>query len=80
MTVYGQVYNDWIEKGGENDVLYGNMLESMPVVTAEQINKRVSEFKSNWLRFENRVRLLKRISLLNLNCVLERAFRSCEIN
>lgn len=40
----------------ENDV-YGNMLESMPVVTVEQINKRASEFKSNWLRFENRVRL-----------------------
>ena len=76
MTVYGQVYNDWIEKGGENDVLYGNMLESMPVVTVEQINKRASEFKSNWLRFENRVRLAETNKSLEFKLrVLERAFR-----
>lgn len=47
--VNGSVYRKWVEAGGENEVLFGNMLQRAGVVTVPQIDERKEEFKSKWL-------------------------------
>jgi hypothetical protein len=49
-VVNDKVYRAWIEAGGDNEVLFGNMLQSPVVVTVDNINARAAEFKSSWLR------------------------------
>lgn len=44
------VYKDWIEAGGENEILFGNMLSKNPLITVDQINAAATELKAAWTR------------------------------
>jgi hypothetical protein len=48
--VYGSVYKAWIEAGGSNEVLYGNMLELPAVATVEKLNEKAEALKIKWNR------------------------------
>lgn len=44
------VYRDWIEAGGDNDVLFGNALQSNTVGTVDQINAQAEALRAKWAR------------------------------
>ena len=74
-VVYQDVYNKWLEDGGENDILYGNMLERIPVFYVNQLKEVGANLKEKWRRHEQ----LVKVSLANrqydfLISVLRRAF------
>jgi hypothetical protein len=48
--VNGDVYRDWIENGGENEVLFGNLLGDTIGYTVAQISDRAQALKSLWSR------------------------------
>jgi hypothetical protein len=48
VIVNDRVYRGWIEAGGDNEVLFGNMLQGTPNVTISQINAKSQLFKSAW--------------------------------
>ena len=50
VTVNGSVYREWIEQGGENEVLFGNMLEQPSVITIHAIDEKKAHFLSQWNR------------------------------
>lgn len=50
ITVNGAVYRQWIEAGGENEVLFGNMLTRPVVSIADAVTARAEEFKKAWDR------------------------------
>lgn len=47
-VVNGQVYRKWIEEGGENEVLFGNLLELPALTTVEQLNEKAAGLKAAW--------------------------------
>lgn len=49
-TVYGPLYEEWIQAGGDNEVLFGNSLESVPKITIDSINAEAVRLKGNWQR------------------------------
>ena len=74
-VVYKDVYDAWLQEGGENDILYGNMLEKIPLFYAYQINEAAAKLKDRWNRHEQ----LVKTSLANRRhdffvSVLRRAF------
>lgn len=52
-TVNGSVYRQWIAEGGENEVLFGNMIDGSPSRYANMINERASDLKRKWLQHES---------------------------
>lgn len=50
ITVDAEVYREWIEKGGENEVLFGNALRSMPFTAVSDIDAQAAEMKAAWER------------------------------
>lgn len=52
-TVNGPVYRKWIEAGGENEVLFGNMIDGSPSRHANMITERASALKQKWLQHES---------------------------
>lgn len=58
-TVDAEVYRGWIEKGGENEVLFGNSLRQMPFTALVDIDAAAAQLKADWERhaaFEDVVR------------------------
>lgn len=51
ITVNGSVYKLWIEAGGDNEVLFGDIIDNTPVFTVAQINERADEFKKAWHKY-----------------------------
>ena len=49
-VVNGNLYRKWIEEGGENEVLFGNLLDLPFVTTIEQINAKAAKLKGVWER------------------------------
>jgi len=47
-VVYESVYRKWVEAGGENEVLFGNLLATPSVVTVDELNARATELKEIW--------------------------------
>lgn len=50
VVVNGEVYRQWIEAGGENEVLFGNSLTRNPVRDVETINLNKEKFLNEWNR------------------------------
>lgn len=48
--VNGTVYRAWIEAGGDNEVLFGNLLTLPAKVSVEQINAEAAALKAAWQR------------------------------
>lgn len=48
VTVNGNLYRGWIEAGGENEVLFGNLLDLPGVITIEALNSKATLLKSTW--------------------------------
>lgn len=48
VTVCADVYRKWIEAGGDNDVLFGNALQTTPVINVDQINANAIALKKAW--------------------------------
>lgn len=48
--VYGPLYREWLETGGDNEVLFGNSLESIPKVTVDFLQADAPRLKSLWQR------------------------------
>lgn len=48
--VNGTVYRQWIEAGGQNEVLFGNALARPQAFTVAAINERATELQSSWNR------------------------------
>lgn len=51
VTVNGPVYRDWIDQGGENEVLFGNMLDQPSSITVEEINAKKEALLAGWNRY-----------------------------
>lgn len=49
-VVNAPVYRKWIEAGGENEILFGNLLDLPSVVTVEQITLKATKLKAVWQR------------------------------
>lgn len=49
-TVYSFVYRKWIEAGGSNEILFGNLLESPFSSTVEMLNAKAESLKAKWAR------------------------------
>lgn len=49
-TVYSFTYDKWLKEGGSNEILFGNMLTTPSVVTADNLNARAEELKAKWTR------------------------------
>jgi hypothetical protein len=47
-VVNGPVYKEWLEAGGSNEILFGNMLNSNPVFSAELLNEQGDGLKLAW--------------------------------
>ena len=47
-TVNGGVYDTWIKNGGENEVLFGNILQLPSSVSVADIDKKAIELKTLW--------------------------------
>lgn len=50
ITVNSSVYRKYIEAGGENEVLFGNLLDLPSVVTVEHLNEKAGKLKAVWSR------------------------------
>lgn len=50
LTVNGPVYRQWLENGGDNDVLMGLMVSSDRIVHVSEIDARATEFRTSWVR------------------------------
>jgi hypothetical protein len=50
VTVNSTVYRAWIDAGGDNEVLFGNALETMPSTLADDISAKAPMLKVNWQR------------------------------
>lgn len=48
VEVNGEVYRKWIEAGGENEVLFGNALQSTPSVTVAAIDANAQAYRKAW--------------------------------
>ena len=49
-TVNGSVYDSWITAGGENEILFGNSLNSSTIVSVQDFNEKGAELKALWNR------------------------------
>jgi hypothetical protein len=49
-VVNGSVYSKWIDAGGENETLFGNVLETSSSVTISDINAKTDVLKATWAR------------------------------
>jgi hypothetical protein len=47
-TVDAEVYRAWIEKGGENEVLFGNSMRGMPYTALVDIEANAAKLKADW--------------------------------
>lgn len=48
VTVYPKVYNEWLENGGDNDLLLGTAFADKGYYFVKDINERSEELKSIW--------------------------------
>lgn len=46
--VYADTYRKWMETGGDNEVLFGNLLKAPYATTVDVINEKASSFKAAW--------------------------------
>jgi hypothetical protein len=51
-TVNGRLYRKWIEEGGENEVLFGNIIDNSISTDVQTLNDRALELKQVWARHE----------------------------
>jgi hypothetical protein len=51
VVVNGQVYRDWIEAGGDNEVLFGLIASNSTLSNVSAINEKAAELKSKWQQF-----------------------------
>ncbi|EKD22709.1 MAG: hypothetical protein ACD_84C00001G0001, partial [uncultured bacterium] len=51
VTVNGPVYRKWIEAGGENEILFGNLIELPSAITVQDINTKAAALKASWNRY-----------------------------
>jgi hypothetical protein len=65
VTVNGRIYKEWIENGGSNEVLFGNMLSGKEVYTVGDLNDQKSALQSIWVRHENNVRVAESTQRFN---------------
>ena len=49
-VVHASVYKSWIDAGGSNEILFGNMLELPASVTVDMLNEKAEALKSKWQR------------------------------
>lgn len=47
-TVYGPIYEKWLEEGGSNELLYGNILSDRREYTVDGVQARAEEFAETW--------------------------------
>ena len=59
-TVYGSVYAKWIEAGGENEVLFGNLLTTPSVVSTTELTAKAADLKSIWTRHATLISTVER--------------------
>ena len=64
-TVNGSVYAKWIENGGENEVLFGNLLQQPREVTLTGIVSKTDELKTLWARHATLIATVERNKLFN---------------
>lgn len=50
VTVNQTVYRRWIETGGENEILFGNLLGEMQETTVAGLNEKATALKAAWQR------------------------------
>jgi len=50
--VTGPVYKSWIESGGSNEILFGNMLSNAPLYNLALINENAASLRAYWHRHE----------------------------
>lgn len=48
VVVNPRLYKEWIDNGGENEVLFGNLLQSNPYVMLEDIEANAASLKRAW--------------------------------
>ena len=51
VEVNAKVYKTWLENGGTNELLFGNILSSRPAVMGEDILAKASECQDAWNRY-----------------------------
>ena len=49
-VVNASIYREWIENGGENEILFGNLLDLPSVTNVETLNEKASALKQLWNR------------------------------
>lgn len=47
-TVNESVYREWLEQGGDNDALFGNVLDAPSVTTVDLINEKAEKLRARW--------------------------------
>lgn len=65
ITVYDQVYRKWIEEGGDNDILFGNLLNKYPEIFVESINNNADVYKANWAKHAALIGVVERNKLFS---------------
>ena len=51
VQVNARVYKDWINQGGSNEILFGNMMLGSPAMTIEDLMSRKNEAEQAWRSF-----------------------------
>lgn len=51
VMVNAPVYKKWIENGGKNEIIFGNLVTASPSMTVEDISIRADELIKNWENF-----------------------------
>jgi hypothetical protein len=51
ITVNDELYRKWIAEGGENEMLFGNLLNTPVYTSIQTINEHAAELKLDWNRF-----------------------------
>lgn len=51
ITVIDSIYRKWMEDGGDNEVLFGNLRQQTPFLTVAEINEHAAALRSEWSSF-----------------------------
>jgi hypothetical protein len=60
VIVNGNIYAKWIEAGGSNEILFGNLLANNSYVTVENINANIEALKAKWDHYYNLTTTIER--------------------
>lgn len=67
------VYKEWLNKGGSNEVLFGNMLSGRPVYTANMLDAAGENLRASWNRHEIAVSMAESNNSFSRNKAIVRA-------